>query len=155
MTHAFAGMLLLPGEEGDGLAAVLQAEPDDVKLTAGSEELGSWTTSECHVTPVGKGAFSVTLGGEKVLFTPDSPAQFAEVMAVPLQPEPVETKKQISVASKEEKARAKHLEAVQKAKKAAVNAKPEKELLGKGLTFLIVTVSTGLMASLLVLSFSL
>ena len=155
MTHAFAGMLLLPGEEGDGLAAVLQAAPDDVKLSAGSEELGSWSTSECKVTPVGKGAFSVTLGGEKVLFTPESPAQFAEFMTVPLQPEPAETKKQASADSKEEKARAKHLAAVQKAKKAAVNAKPEKELLGKGLTFLIVTVSTGLMASLLVLSLTL
>lgn len=154
MTHAFAGTLLLPGEEGDGLAAVLQAEPQDVRLSAGDEELGSWSLSDCVIEPVGKGAFSVALGGEIVLFTPETPAQFAEVLTVPLQPEPEETPKKSSAAKKEEKARAKHLEAVAKAKKAAVEAKPEKEVLGKGLTFTIVAGSSALMAALLVVSLS-
>ncbi len=152
MTHAFAGTLLLPGEEGEGLAAVLQAAPEDVKLSAGDEELGSWDISECEIEPVGKGAFSVTLGGEIVLFTPETPAQFAEVLTVPLQPEFEEAPQKSAAEKKEEKARAKHMDAVAKAKKAAIEAKPDKEVLGKGLTFLIVAASTVLMAVLLVIS---
>lgn len=152
MTHAFAGTLLLPGEDGEGLAAVLQAAPEDVKLSAGDEELGSWNLSDCEIEPVGKGAFSVTLGGEIVLFTPETPAQFAEILTVPLQPEFEEAPKKSATEKKEEKARAKHLDAVAKAKKAAIEAKPEKEVLGKGLTFMIVAMSTALMATLLVVS---
>jgi hypothetical protein len=152
MTHAFAGTLLLPGEEGDGLAAVLQAAPEDVKLSAGDEELGSWSLSDCEIEPVGKGAFSVTLGGEIVLFTPETPAQFAEILTIPLQPERVEEVQKTASEKKEEKLRAKHMDQVAKAKKAAIEAKPEKELLGKGLTFMIVAMSTVLIVALLVIS---
>jgi hypothetical protein len=152
MTHAFAGTLLLPGEDGDGLAAVLQAAPEDVRLSAGDEELGTWSISDCEIEPVGKGAFSVTLGGEIVLFTPETPAQFAEILTVPLQPEREEMEKKTASENKEEKLRAKHMAKVAKAKKAAIEAKPEKEVLGKGLTFMIVAMSTVLMATLLVIS---
>jgi hypothetical protein len=152
MTHAFAGTLLLPGEEGDGLAAVLQTAPDDVRLSAGDEELGSWSLSDCEIEPVGKGAFSVTLGGEIVLFTPETPAQFAEILTIPLQPERVEEAPKSASEKKEEKLRAKHMDQVAKAKKAAIEAKPEKELLGKGLTFMIVAMSTVLIVALLVIS---
>ena len=155
MTHAFAGTLLLPGEDGDGLAAVLQAEPQDLRLSAGDEDLGTWSLSDCVIEPVGKGAFSVTLGGEIVLFTPETPAQFAEILTVPLQPERSETTQKSAAEKKEEKARAKHLEQVAKAKKAAIEAKPEKEVLGKGMTAMIVAGSAALMSALLFVSLTL
>lgn len=83
MSQVFAGTLLLPGEEGPGLAAVLEATEGEVTLTTGSEMLGSWTQDDCVVTPVDGGSFKVVLGGEMVLFTPESPDKFAEAMTDP------------------------------------------------------------------------
>ena len=83
MGSAFAGTLLLPGEEGPGLAAVLETVEDEIMLTAGTEHLGSWTQESCRVAPVGEGSFKVVLDGEEVLFTPETPAQFAEAMSDP------------------------------------------------------------------------
>jgi hypothetical protein len=75
---------LLPGEEGSGLDAVLETVEDEIMLTAGTEHLGSWTQTECTVTSVGEGSFKVILGGEMVLFTPETPDQFAEAMTDPV-----------------------------------------------------------------------
>ena len=82
MSRAFAGTLLLPGEDGPGLDAVLETIEDEITLTAGSEQLGSWSQGECTVTSVGEGSFKVVLGGEMVLFTPETPSQFAEALTV-------------------------------------------------------------------------
>ena len=82
MSNAFAGTLLLPGEDEPGLDAVLETIENEIMLTAGSEQLGSWDQDECTVTSVGEGAFKIVLGGEMVLFTPETPTQFAEVMTV-------------------------------------------------------------------------
>lgn len=83
MGNAFAGTLLLPGEDGPGLDAVLETLEDEVMLTAGTEHLGSWDQTDCTIAPVGEGAFKMVLGGEMVLFTPETPAQFAEAMSDP------------------------------------------------------------------------
>jgi hypothetical protein len=77
---AFAGTVLLPGEDGPGLDAVLESIEDEIMLSAGDEHLGSWQQGECSVTSVGDGAFKLVLGGEMVLFTPETPTQFAEAM---------------------------------------------------------------------------
>jgi hypothetical protein len=82
MSNAFAGTLLLPGEDGPGLDAVLETIEDEIMLTAGSEQLGSWSQGECTVTSVGEGSFKVVLGSEMVLFTPETPNQFAEALKV-------------------------------------------------------------------------
>jgi hypothetical protein len=83
MSSAFAGTLLLPGEDGPGLDAVLETIEDEITLTAGTEQLGSWSQGECVVTSVGEGSFKVVLGGEMVLFTPETPSQFAAALTVP------------------------------------------------------------------------
>ena len=83
MGSAFAGTLLLPGEDGPGLDAVLETIEDEIMLTAGTEHLGSWALGECSVTSVGEGAFKLNLGGEMVLFTPATPTQFAEALTDP------------------------------------------------------------------------
>jgi hypothetical protein len=82
MSSAFAGILLLPGEDGPGLDAVVETIEDEITLTAGSEQLGSWSQGECIVTSVGEGSFKVVLGDELVLFTPETPTQFAEALSV-------------------------------------------------------------------------
>jgi len=87
MTNEFAGSVLLPGESGPGLEALIHIENDQVRLVAGSEELGSWRQRDFAVKPSGKGSFKMALGGEELFFTPSSPASFAEAMAIPLQPE--------------------------------------------------------------------
>lgn len=81
MSQAFAGTLLLLGEEGPGLDAVLETVEKDIKLLAGESELGSWAQDDCSITSVGPGSFEMVLGGEVVLFTPDTPRQFAEALA--------------------------------------------------------------------------
>jgi hypothetical protein len=80
MGSAFAGTLLLPGEDGPGLDAVLETVEDEIMLTAGTEHLGSWSQTDCKIASVGEGAFKMVLGGEMVLFTPETPSQFAEAM---------------------------------------------------------------------------
>jgi hypothetical protein len=87
MSKEFIGSVLLPGESGPGLEASLQLDDDQVRLVAGSEELGSWRQRDFDVSPSGKGSFRVALGGEELFFTPSSPASFAEAMTVPLQPD--------------------------------------------------------------------
>jgi hypothetical protein len=82
MSSAFAGTLLLPGEDGPGLDAVLETIEDEITLTAGSEQLGSWSQGECTITSVGQGSFKVVLAGEMVLFTPETPSQFAAALSV-------------------------------------------------------------------------
>jgi hypothetical protein len=46
MGSAFAGTLLLPGEDGPGLDAVLETVEDEFMLTAGIEHLGSWSQTD-------------------------------------------------------------------------------------------------------------
>ncbi len=159
MTHAFAGTVLLPGEESDGLAAVLSTDPDDIRLSAGAEELGAWSATDTKVEPLGKGVFSVNLAGEQILFTPETPAQFAEAMSVPLQPAPVEEKaeKKVSVrkSEKEDAKRQKAEAKVAKQRAKAAGVVAEKEVLGKGLTFAVVGVSAAVMGALVAISVTL
>lgn len=157
MTHAFAGMVVLPGDDGDGLAAVLQTAPEDVRLSAGAEELGAWSAGDMQIEPLGKGIFSVSLAGEQILFTPETPAQFAEAMTVPLQPETVEESAPASSVRREEKAAAKRSKSEAKAakKRQKLQSAQEKEVLGKGLTVAVVGVSAAVMGALLAISVTL
>ena len=149
MGQAFAGLLLLPGEEGPGLAAVLETVAADVKLLTGAEELGSWNVDDCNVTAAGKGKFKVVLGGEMVLFTPDTPIQFAEAMTIPPEPEPksnplgarIEAQNPGKKKTNAEPARMEPLKSVGK-----------DEVLGRTLMFLIMVVSSVLILTLLVLT---
>jgi len=84
MTKTFTGALLLPGEAGTGLDATLSLDPERVTLTAGDSQLGSWDRADYLITPESNGAFGLTLGGETLLFRPDSPAEFSGTSAVPL-----------------------------------------------------------------------
>jgi hypothetical protein len=151
MTNAFAGTLLLPGEDGPGLDAVLETIEDEIMLTAGSEQLGSWSQGECTVTSVGEGSFKVVLGGEMVLFTPETPNQFAEAL---------------SVASDEDAVTATPLAeriVAQGGNKSEQKAKPEKimplisvakgdEVFGRTVVTMIIAVSAVLIVALMVLT---
>ncbi len=92
MSKVFSGAVLLPGETGAGLPASFEMDERSIRLTAGDDELGTWDAQSCDVTPAGKGAFSMALGGESVTFSPSSPSAFAEAMTVPLAPEPASEK---------------------------------------------------------------
>lgn len=85
MTKTFTGDVLLPGDVGSGLAATLSLDPEWVTLTAGDNQLGSWARTDYLITPEKDGAFNLTLGGETVLFRPDSPSEFSSTSAVPLE----------------------------------------------------------------------
>ena len=84
MTKTFTGDVLLPGDAGNGLAATLCLDPERVTLTSGDNQLGSWERSDYLISPEQNGSFNLTLGGETVLFRPDSPSEFAGTSAVPL-----------------------------------------------------------------------
>jgi len=84
MTKTFTGDVLLPGDTGGGLAAALTLDPERITLTAGDNQLGSWDRSDYLITPEENGSFNLTLGGESVLFRPDSPSEFSSTSAVPL-----------------------------------------------------------------------
>ena len=84
MTKTFTGDVLLPGEVGSGLAATLTLDPERVTLTSGDNQLGSWDRSDYLIAPEQNGSFSLTLGGEAVLFRPDSPSEFAGASEIPL-----------------------------------------------------------------------
>ena len=87
VSNVFLGSVMLPGEEGPGLAASVEMADEQVRMFSGTEELGTWRHDDFAVSPSGKGSFKLDLGGEQVFFTPSSPSKFAEAMAVPLQPE--------------------------------------------------------------------
>ncbi|KAA3638906.1 MAG: hypothetical protein DWP92_05460 [Armatimonadetes bacterium] len=156
MSQAFAGTLLLPGEDGPGLDAVLETVERDIKLVAGESELGSWTQDDCTVTSTGRGSFEMVLGGEVVLFTPDTPTQFAEALLPVVDPDGTSVplaarieseskgKKQKKAKSRVESTRIEPLKSVGK-----------DEVLGRPLTFVIIAVSCLLIAALLMLSTSL
>ena len=94
MTKTFTGAVMLPGEAGNGLEATLCLDPERVTLTAGDSQLGSWDRADYLITPESNGSFGLTLGGESLLFRPDSPAEFSGTSAVPLaepQGEPLAT----------------------------------------------------------------
>jgi len=78
--------VLLPGESGQGLNASLEIGSDFVRLTAGDAELGTWSHGDCEVSPDGNGSFGMALAGERVTFTPESHAPFAEAVRVFVQP---------------------------------------------------------------------
>lgn len=84
MTKTFTGDVLLPGDTGSGLAATLSLDPERVTLTSGDNQLGSWDRSDYLITPEQNGSFNLTLGGESILFRPDSPSEFAGTSAIPL-----------------------------------------------------------------------
>ncbi len=84
MPKTFTGDVLLPGEVGSGLAATLTLDPERVTLTSGDNQLGSWDRSDYLIAPEQNGSFNLTLGGESVLFRPDSPSEFAGASEIPL-----------------------------------------------------------------------
>lgn len=84
MTKTFTGDVLLPGEVEGGLSATLTLDPERVTLTSGDNQLGSWNRSEYAITPEHNGSFNLSLGGELVLFRPDSPSEFAGESEIPL-----------------------------------------------------------------------
>jgi len=148
MSQAFAGTLLLPGEEGPGLDAVLETIETDVKLLTGEEELGSWAQAECAVTSAGEGAFKVVLGGEMVVFLPDTPIQFAEAMT---EPEPV-VKSTPLAARIEAQTNGKPKKASKPAKIEPLKSVGKEEVLGRTITMMIIAVSSVLIVGLLLLS---
>jgi len=155
MSQAFAGTLLLPGEEGPGLAAVLETVEKDVKLLAGESELGSWTQEECTVTSAGRGAFEMVLGGEVVLFTPDTPRQFAEAMAAAVDPNGVSIPLAARIESQNDDAKKKKRKPAEPTRIEPLKSVGKDEVLGGRLTLAIVAVSCLLIAALLMLSTSL
>ena len=84
MTKTFTGAVMLPGEAGNGLEATLSLDPERVTLTAGDSQLGSWDRADYLITPESNGSFGLTLGGETLVFRPDSPSEFSSTSAVPL-----------------------------------------------------------------------
>jgi hypothetical protein len=149
MSQAFAGTLLLPGEEGPGLAAVLETIEADVKLLTGAEELGSWNLDECNVTDVGKGSFKVVLGGEMVLFKPDTPIQFAEALSIPLEPAPKSTPLAARIEAQSEGKKKKQAEP---AKIEPLKSVGKDDILGRTVMFLVMAVSCVLIVALLALT---
>lgn len=91
MTKTFTGAVMLPGEAGNGLEATLCLDPERVTLTAGDSQLGSWDRADYLITPESNGSFGLTLGGETLVFRPDSPSEFSSTSAVPLA-EPLDIK---------------------------------------------------------------
>jgi hypothetical protein len=103
MTKTFTGAVMLPGEAGNGLEATLSLDPERVTLTAGDSQLGSWDRADYLITPESNGSFGLTLGGETLVFRPDSPSEFSSTTAVPIaEPpaQPVEPKAKPKVKSK-------------------------------------------------------
>lgn len=84
MTRTFTGAVMLPGEAGNGIEATLSLDPEHVILTAGDSQLGSWDRADYLISPESNGAFGLTLGGETLLFRPDSPSEFSSTSAVPM-----------------------------------------------------------------------
>lgn len=84
MTKTFTGAVMLPGEAGTGLEATLSLGPERVTLSAGESQLGSWDRADYLITPESNGAFGLTLGGETLLFRPDSPSEFSSTSSVPM-----------------------------------------------------------------------
>lgn len=152
MSQAFAGTLLLPGEEGPGLDAVLETLERDVTLVAGESELGSWAQGDCKVTSTGQGAFEMVLGGEVVLFTPDTPRQFAEAMLASIDPDGTSMPFAVRIES-EPKGKKKRKPAEETRIRPRKSAGRD-EVLGGPITFLIVAVSGILIVALLMLSMS-
>lgn len=151
MAYAFAGTLLLPGEEGPGLDAVIESADTDIKLLTGEEELGSWSQGECEVTPTGDGAFKVVLGGEMVLFVPDAPRQFAEAMA---EPEFVAGSTPLK-ARIEAQTNGNPKQPAKPAKIEPLKSVAKEDVLGRTVTMMIIAVSCVLIVALLVLTTSL
>jgi hypothetical protein len=103
MTKTFTGAVMLPGEAGNGLEATLSLDPERVTLTAGDSQLGSWDRADYLITPESNGSFGLTLGGETLVFRPDSPSEFSSTTAVPIaEPpaQPVEPKAKPKAKSK-------------------------------------------------------
>jgi hypothetical protein len=149
VSQVFAGSVLLPGEEGPGLNASIEMESDHIRLTSGEEELGSWGQRDLDVRPSGKGAFSLNLAGEELVFTPSSPSSFAEAMSIPLQPQNADKndedegpKYDYDAAIDEMIANIKPLRGVN----------DEDDILSKPVLVTIVTVAAGLMAGLVGMS---
>ena len=92
MTKTFTGAVVLPGDAGNGLEATLSLDPERVTLTAGDSQLGSWDRADYLISPESNGSFGLTLGGETLVFRPDSPSEFSTTSAVPLA-EPADAKK--------------------------------------------------------------
>jgi hypothetical protein len=84
MDKSFTGAVMLPGEAGNGLEATLSLDPERVTLTAGDSQLGSWDRADYLITPESNGSFGLTLGGETLVFRPDSPSEFSSTSAVPM-----------------------------------------------------------------------
>ncbi len=125
MTQVFRGDVLLPGDAG-GLNAAFKLDHDNVTLTAGDELLGSWSKHDYQVGAFEDGGFHLSLGGESVVFKPESPAEFATAMAVPLQPHTDDRRDRREAKAER---RAERKAAKEKAKAEAANAVEEFDLI--------------------------
>lgn len=147
-SQVFSGAVLLVGETGEGLPASFEMDERTIRLTAGDDELGRWDADSCDVTPAGKGAFAMALGGESLTFSPTSPSAFAEAMAIPLAPEP-------TADEPSERPRFDYDAAIDEV---IANVKPlrdpndEDDILSKPVLVGIVGLSTAVMAGLLTVS---
>jgi len=93
MTYEFDGSLRLPADGGPGLAAHVTVDGGAIAITAGDDHLGAWSAERVFVQRDLNGAFLLTLGGEDLYFTPDSPSDFATAVTVPLQPKRAEERR--------------------------------------------------------------
>jgi hypothetical protein len=148
MTQVFSGMVLLPGETGDGLPASFEMDAEFVKLIAGDDELGSWDWETCDVSPSGKGTFQMELSGENLTFTPSSPSAFAEAMEVPLAPALEEDERSERPRFDYDAA----IDEVIASVKPLRDPNDDDEILSKPMLVGIVGVSTALMAGLVTVS---
>lgn len=78
----FDGDVTVPGEAG-GLSASLTLDAGEVTLTTESDVLGTWPEDQYEVQPTAEGEFRLTLGGEDLLFRPETPVEFAMAVLPP------------------------------------------------------------------------
>jgi hypothetical protein len=151
MSQVFSGTVLLPGESDGGLAASFEMDEELVRLLTGDDELGTWDRVSCDVSPSGKNAFQMDLGGEMVTFSPSSPSAFAEAMTVPLAPVPQEDEQS-------ERPRFDYDAAIDEVIANVTplrNPNDEDEILSKPILVGIVGLSTAVMAGLVTISMAL
>lgn len=155
MSQMFNGVVLLPGEVGEGLQARFERGAETVRLTAGENELGSWQLGECNISPSGKGSFRIVFAGEELMFMPSSPSLFAEAMRVPLAPEPQVVSENGSEDEKPEYDYDAAIDEIIASVKPLRDPNDDDEILSKGILMSIVGASTFVMAGLATAAFML
>ena len=83
MTTTFTGEVRIPGAIENGLPSTITLDAQTLILTAGGTELGRWNRTDLALSRDPDGTFRLTLGSEIVLFSPDSPLEFAILSGMP------------------------------------------------------------------------